>query len=277
LDGAARMKPTFCYWSVAEGSDAALLSRAIASARRAGVEEDIHVWSPEPVPEASQHHPCGALEREGGIFKFVFLQRAVQELKYDYYVWLEPDDWFVRHPGDLSRVMQGSPVHACLESNFAGAPHAARPLWGANAQVIAALMRAGGVRSQALFTVDAGMFIVRQTAVDRVYELAREFWIFCRDHGFRLGQEPLLSFVTHMLCGNPYAHTLERWPDLWAADRTGHFRDQVPDGRAWSWSDGFPPGARTVNPAIIRLPGCEPACREVNNERWLEYAHERKS
>src|SRR5262249_17062732 len=147
-----------------------------------------------------------------------FLRRAVQALDYDLYIWIDADSWFVRRPCDFSGVLRGAPIHASLETNFAKVEHAAVPLWGTRAEVMTELMRAGGVGSNALFTVDGGLFLVRRKAVDTVYELAREFWMFCRDRGHRLEHEPLLSFVTHLLCGNPYAHTLERTADVWACD-----------------------------------------------------------
>ena len=252
------MSRTFCYWSAVEGEDAAIMSSAIRSARRVGVTEDFHVWSPDPVPGAT-HHLCGPLERWGGIFKFVFLCRAVQDLDYEAYVWIDADSWFVRHPGDVLKVMQGAPMHASLETNFAEAKHAAAPLWGSRAEVMLELMRSGGVRSNALFTVDGGLFVVRRAAVDTVYELAREFWIFCRDRGQRLEHEPLLSFVMHLLCGNPYAHTLERTADLWACDRHGCFRDGPPIGQPWKFQDCFGYEPQMVNPAILHLPRSKPA------------------
>lgn len=150
-------------------------------------------------------------------------------------------------------------MHASLETNFAEAQYAAADLWGFRAEVMLELMRAGGVRSSALFTVDGGLFVVRRTAVDAVYELAREFWMFGRDRGHRLEHQPLLAFVMHLLCGNPYAHTLERTADLWACDRQGCFRDRAPTGHPWKLQDCFGHESRMVNPAILHLPRSKPA------------------
>jgi hypothetical protein len=32
-----------------------------------------------------------------------------------------------------------------------------------------------------------------------------------------------MAYAVHLLCGNPYAHTLRATAELWAADWTGHF------------------------------------------------------
>jgi len=113
------------------------------------------------------------------------------------------------------------------------------------------LMRFKGVRSKAIFNVNAGFWIVHHDVIDRFVELALEFWEFCRKAGFTFTEEPPLAYATHMFCGNPYAHTLRETADLWASDWTGNYADKLPDGREWLFTDYFTREQIPVNPAIV--------------------------
>ena len=66
-------------------------------------------------------------------------------------------------------------------------------------------------------------------------ELALNFWAFCQHQGQAFTEEAPLAYAVHMLCGNPYAHTLRATIEVWASDWTGHFAGRLPDGRAWEF------------------------------------------
>lgn len=242
---------SWCYWSVADAAEVPQIEATIRSARAAGVQEPFHVWSPVATAGAI-HHPCLELERSGGIYKLVFLQRAVAELDFDAYVWLDPSHWFVRPPGDVTRLLRGSPLHAPLEAALdQGPPRVATG--GLREEELADRMRLHGVRSKTIFAASGGFFVVRRPAVQRVYELAREFWKVCFAEGIRLSYEPTLAYAMQMLCGNPYAHQLERDLDLWRCDHEGHWREQTPDGKPWLGTDCLARRRSTANPALIQF------------------------
>lgn len=67
------------------------------------------------------------------------------------------------------------------------------------------------------------------------------------------------DYTMHMLCGNPYAHTLRRTAELWASDWTGCFRDRLPDGQSWCFEDYFTGEKLPVNPAIVHAMRSKPA------------------
>jgi hypothetical protein len=74
----------------------------------------------------------------------------------EWFVWLDADTWFVRHPGHPLRVLARAPVHASLESD-ACRPENQRPdWWGCPLAKYAALMRSMEVRNKAIFNVNAG-------------------------------------------------------------------------------------------------------------------------
>lgn len=240
----------YCYWSAVDGDYCQMMSAVVRSARAVGVTEDFHVWSDQPVA-GTVHHPIAKLHKAHYLFKFTFLRDAVRTLAYDYFVWLDADSWFVRQPGDLLRLMQSSPVHASLEAD-ACAPAATRAdWWGCPLTTYAQLMRESGVRSRSIFNVNAGFWIVQREAIDTFFSLCFEFWHFCRGRGYEFTEEAPLAYATHMLCGNAYAHTLESTADAWASDWTGCYRDRLPDGKAWIFSDYFTGREFQVNPAIV--------------------------
>jgi hypothetical protein len=240
----------YCYWSVADGDYSRMFAATIKSARKAGVFKDFHLWTDRPVPGAICHE-AGQFESWGCLFKLTFLRDAVRHLNYDYFVWLDTDTWFVRNPGDVLRVLEGSPMHIALESDVCLAANQRPAWWDCPNGTFAALMRAKGVRSNAIFNTNGGMFIVHRDAIETVFNLAFEFWEYCKTKGFTFNDEPLLAYAMQMLCGNPYAHTLRQTLDLWASDWTGCFKDTLPDGQGWWFVDYFTVEKVPVNPAIV--------------------------
>ena len=244
------MKPSFCYWSVVFGPHTPMMAAAIYSARKAGVREDFHIWSDHPLAGAG-FHPLGAFDRRHFLFKFAFLQKAVETLPYDYFVWLDGDTVFVRNPADLLGLMQGSPVHASLESDVCRPENRRPDWWGCPLPMFAALMRSQGVRSREIYNVNAGFWIVHRDVAETFRSLAMEFWQHCRNRGFTFTEEAPLAYATHLLCGDPHRHLLRTASSVWASDWTGHFLNRLPDGNPWNFEDYLTGEQFAVNPAIV--------------------------
>ena len=244
------MSATYCYWTVVDGDYAVMAESVIRSARNVGIFTDFHVWADRPVA-GGIFHEAGKFEKWGCLFKLTFLRDAVQKLKYDYFIWFDTDSYFVRHPGNVLRVLRGSPLHIGLESDVCFPNNRRLDWWDCPNLVFADLMRTRGVRSQSVFNVNGGFFIVHRDAIETVYELAYDFWHFCRDKGFIFNDEPLLAYAMQMLCGNPYIHTVRSTCDLWASDWTGQFKDRLPNGEPWWFVDYFTEERMPVNPAIV--------------------------
>ncbi len=240
----------YCYWSVVDGDYTRMMGTVIQSARAVGVFKDFHVWSDQPVAGAV-HHPVTQFDKAHYLFKLVFLRDAVSKLNYDYFVWLDADTYFVRNPGDVLRVMQGAPVHASLESDACLPENTRADWWQCPLPNYAGLMEARGVRSKAIFNVNAGFWIVHRDVIETFFNLCFDFWNFCKDNGYTFTEEAPLAYATHMLCGNPYEHTLRATSDVWASDWIGYFRDKLPTGQAWPFEDYFTGEQFLVDPAIV--------------------------
>lgn len=256
------MKPRFCYWSVVDGDYSWMMAAVIRSARAVGVYHDFHVWSDRQI-DGAINHPAGTFDKWGCLFKLVFLRDAVRHLDYEYFIWLDTDMWFVRHPGDPLRVLQGSPLHIALECDLTNPRNVRGDWWGCPNNRFAELMRQHGVRSRSIFNLNGGLFIVHREAVETVFKLAFNFWEFSKKQGFKFNDEPLLCYAMHMLCGNPYVHTTRVTADFWASDWTGVFRDRLPDGNPWWFSDYFTDERIPVNPAIVHAMRSKSALVEV--------------
>jgi hypothetical protein len=247
------VKARFCFWSIATGPYAAMAQSLVDSARRVGVFKDFHIWTDRAI-EGAICHRLASTRGEKKFIRLELLDARVRKLKYDYFVWLDADSYFVRHPGDILRVLRGAPVHASLESNIA----LEKPLipdWGpCSLRNLTMLMQFRGVRSREVFTVNGGFWIVHREVVQTFCGLTWDFWEFCRKVGYRFAVEPLLAYASQMLCGNPYVHTLRHTGDLWATDRDGQFAGKVPSAGAWKFVDCFSGESFRINPAIIHAP-----------------------
>jgi hypothetical protein len=108
------------------------------------------VTGPDHPIKGAIYHEAGRFEIAKHLFKFTYLRDAVKRLNYDYFVWLDSDNYFVRHPGDVLRVLAGAPVHATLESDLCRSGNQRSDWWGCPNAEFVNLMRAKGVRSNAI-------------------------------------------------------------------------------------------------------------------------------
>ena len=106
---------SFCYWTIGDGEYGRLADRLVQSARAVGVTDDFHVWSDRDIGNCVVHK-VGSFLKAHYLFKLRFLKDEVCKLDYDYFVFLDADNFFVRKPDDVLSVMQLSPIHVSLES-----------------------------------------------------------------------------------------------------------------------------------------------------------------
>ena len=86
------MPNSFCFWTIGDKKHGRMAATLVASARKAGVTADFHVWTDLPeIPEAIVH-PCGDFDKTLYMFKFHFLKNEVSKLNYDHYFFLDADN-----------------------------------------------------------------------------------------------------------------------------------------------------------------------------------------
>lgn len=247
------MRKRFCYWSVADGNYAEMMATTIASARQQGVTEDFHVWTNHKIPGAICH-PCGEFDHSFYLFKFKFLLQKVSRLDYDYFVFLDADNFFVRHPGPgtFDRLLRRNPWFVQLESDCTSKFVSRGDWWGCPIKWYPLLLRYHGVQAKRIYNCNAGFWIVRKRAIKHFYRKAMDFFTFAREelHLVDFTEEAPLAFVGHFV-DDPELNNFLATHRIWASDWTGEFAGRLPTGKAWEFEDYMTGQHKRVNPAIV--------------------------
>jgi hypothetical protein len=260
------VKADFCYWTVADADYALMAQSAVMSARRVGVTEDFHIWTDRRL-EGATCHESGCFDKSYYHFKLELLPEVVRALPYTYFVWFDADTYFVRHPGDVCRFLFGSPIHVSLESDLCQPNLTRSDWWGCSVDNFTSLMRNAGIRSRAIFEMNAGLFIIHRDVVDTLLDLTWSFRDLSRKEGYSFTEEPLLAYAMQMLCANPFRHTLWETASLWASDWTGCYYNCLPNGAAWTFVDYFTDAPFELNPAIVHAMRSKAALIE-DGKKW---------
>lgn len=242
----------FCYWSVASGDKhSKMMQTLIKSARAVGVTEDFHVWTDKPI-EGATVHESGFFDKHLYLFKFRFLKEQVQKLDYDYFVFIDADCFFVRNPGDVTRLCGDKGVFAQMENEVTGAKVKRGDWWSAPIpQLIKLMYDMGCEPGSKLYNTNAGFWIVKKDCVDEFYEMAMAYWTEGQKRGYvHFTEEPPLAFCGHVL-GDPENMTLAKTSDVWVSDWTGQYAGRLPDGKPWQFEDYLNGEKIIVNPAIV--------------------------
>lgn len=243
------MSKELCFWSIGDGKHAYMLQTLVNSFRAVGMQEDFHVFSDRMIDGATTHL-VGSFDKTCYWFKFSFLQQAVKNLDYDYSVFLDADNFFVRKPPQLLDLMQHSPIHAFLESDCT-LPSQRKEWHRCPLPVYVDLMRECGITTEAVYNVNGGLFIVKRSAIDLVCDLATDFWRHSFMRGYVFTDEPPLAYAVQMLCEDPANHLLRDHTDVWCSDWLGCFEGRLPDGKEWIFKDYMKNDIYAVNPAIV--------------------------
>lgn len=223
----------------------------VESSRSVGYREEFYVWADTERIANSNMLPCGRFDKRHYLFKWRFLKELRSRVGHvKYYVFLDADSYFVRNPGDILEQLKGAPVHVCMESECSSPSNIRPDWWGCPLPKYVELMRNMGVVGP-VYNTNAGFWIVHRDAVDRVVELAFEYWEAGRDAGYTFTEEAPLAYVGHMLMGDPSRHTLRSNPDCWASDWTGEFAGRLPEDRTWRFTDYMSGETFPVRPAIV--------------------------
>lgn len=243
----------FCYWSVADGRHAKMMETCIKSARDVGVTEDFHIWTDTEI-EGAITHPCGDYNKHKYLFKFKFLFNQVQKLDYDYFIWIDADNCFTRHPGEgtFDNLLRDSKIFVQLENECTSSKVKRGDWWSMPIKFWNQTLRYKGVDSKKIWNTNAGMWIVRKDAIVEFYEKAMEFWNYCyHELGIEFTEEAPLAYVGHIMQNDIEQSTLENTCQVWACDWNGNYKNKLPDGKEWEFEDYMTGEKRLVNPSIV--------------------------
>lgn len=253
-------KGNFCYFScdtTPRGSD--ILTTMVASARASGVLEDFHVFCGKPVDGAIHHKP-GPIDIKHHIFKWKLLRDHLAKLDYDYFVWLDSDTIFTRHPGDLKNLLRDNAMWCQLESESTSPNVKQGDWWGATIPQYNQMLTDHGITGEKRYNTNGGMWIVRKEAIETFVREALKFHSMCLAKGLSTtSDEPPLAWLGQLeeMSGygpwvkDKHLNTNPATCETWSCDWMGRFSGRIPDGSAWECEDWLTGEKRPCNPAIV--------------------------
>lgn len=245
------MAKKFCYWTVASGKHGEMARGLVKSARSVGVSADFHIFTDLQNIEGAIVHPCGVFSVDKYMFKFHFLKNEITKLDYDYFVFLDADNYFVRDPGDLSELLGDDKVFIQMENDCSPYRSKRQDWWSCPINEYGPFLRENGAIQDTYYNTNAGFWIIRKDAIDEVYKLGITFFNNAHKKGYSgFTEEPSLAYIGHML-QDPSIRTFENTNWLWATDWTGQYKDKLPDGNEWLFEDYMSGDKISVNPCIV--------------------------
>lgn len=250
-----------------------MIETMIKSARAVGVTENFFLFGPMPV-EGAIHKPFAG-DWKMHMAKIDFLLDLVEE-PYDYFVWLDTDNYFVRHPGDFSDLLRDEPCWVSMESDLTSPDAKFKEWYGLFLKPEQTKPQPNDILSPTapelwqMFgakicrNTNGGMFIVRREAIR---EFHGKCWgVFNKLHALGFGtvpDEPPLAIVGASLVSHPELNTPEHHSHLWACDwhhahdhvkRNHYTKTHLPDGTPWLYKDWLTQTDQgQINPAIVHL------------------------
>lgn len=242
----------FFYWTIADGEHSKMAQVLVDSARKSGVTEDFHIWSDRKI-EGAINHECGDFDHAHYMFKIKFLKEEVSKIKgYDYCVFLDADNYFVRNPGNLDKYIANNDIFVQLESELTSELLVRKDWWGLEIKYFDLLFSKFVGSRERYWNCNAGLFMVRMSEIKVISEMIETVFNYCnkklklRD----FTEEPPLAIAGHLV-SFPERNTLRCTSNLWASDWTGIFANQLPFGEGWKFVDYMTDEKIPVNPAIV--------------------------
>jgi hypothetical protein len=241
----------YCYWTVADGDHGKMAATMVDSARKVGVTEDFHIWTDLEAIDGAVVHPCGQFDKTLYMFKFHFLKEQVSRLNYDYYVFLDADNYFVKNPGNLSLLMTGHKIFAQMENEITSSNAKRKDWWGCPISEYKPLFEETGLVLDRIYNTNAGFWIVDKNYVNEFYNIAVNFFVYAKDKGYKnFTEEVSLAFAGHCM-QHLEERTLEKTSWLWASDWKGYWANKLPQYENWIFEDYMTGEQKTVKPCIV--------------------------
>lgn len=208
------MKGSYCYWSVSDGPYGILMERCVRSARAAGVFKEFHVLTDRPL-EGCECYEAYECDKIGGLFKLHYLKVGMSKLSFDWFIWVDADTLFLHNPIDILAPLERAPIHVPLEVNWS-VLNEDREWRGLSCFKLRELYRQSGVNND-VYASRSAFWIIQHDAIDAVYELAFQFVNYAREMGVIVEVDVALGYAMQMLCGNPDAHVISKYPEIWGS------------------------------------------------------------
>ena len=273
-----------CYWSIGFGNDNqhAMLRSLVKSARSVGVKEDFHIWTDDGVKvSGSEPHVFNRSYNPppGNMFKLEVL-KTLKDYDYDYYVFLDVDNYFIRKPSDESihtmlRLAEPFhiPVEAKINEEAFSSEQTSQFRWrGITLQDLINIWAKRGMEGKSIYNLNGGFFVIKRDEWKSVYDACWEgFDIVKNAKGLeRISDEIAFAYAMTKLT-NPDGHQIKHKHvnDTWAVDR-GNFQNKLPDGKPFLFWTNWNGNKFMVDPAIVRAMKSKPQLIEYGKATTIE-------
>lgn len=255
-------KSNFAYFTgTNRTADVGMAATMLASARAAGVQEDFHLFAPTAASGFIHHAIWPTTPWRDHMAKLDLL-RKLADTEYDYLVWLDSDNYFIRHPGDLIPLIRTNKCWVSMESDLSSPLVRRENWWGMLFPEVVELMREQSGRHQ-VFNTNGGMWICRRQHIAEFADKCESVYA-ALSPGRAFSDEPPLAAACMSLTPDYQRNTIENTAATWAIDWGGRiFKNRIPDGNSWLYEDWLTGEQRSVNPAIVHAMGSKQAMRDV--------------
>lgn len=248
----AEVKSNFCYYTATNMvSNIPMIEAMIWSARQAGVQEDIHVWSHGSVHDAI-NHPWPASRPWDHMQKLEIMRDHLAVMPYEYSAWLDSDTWFIRHPGDLTPLIRDNQFFVQGESEITSPNVHLSEWWGCPIARLIHEFRSRGIAHDKLWSTNGGLFIFRnkgcEPLIDKAFEIQRYFVQYIHQ---TTTDETALAFLGHLYVEDPMLNRKELTGAIHGCDWRGNYVDVRPNGTKHQWQDWLTADKWTHDPPLV--------------------------
>jgi hypothetical protein len=232
-----------------------MIESMIASARRCGVKEDFHAFTPMPIEGAIWHQIAFDHPWKSYMAKIDFTLEML-DVDAEQVVWLDTDHWFVRDPGDLSNLIRDEPIWASVESDLLSPDAKFSNWWGLPLKTIPGAKELwSGFGAKVVANTNAGMFIVRRQFIREFHSRVWSVFNKLQAMGFHsITEEPPLAIVAASVIQDSSQNRFKNHSTTWASDYFGAWSKTLPSGEAWEmWDWLTQKSVGQINPAIVHM------------------------
>lgn len=247
------MSKKVCYWSISWGNYDYMCQSLVNSAQKVGIQEDFITFTEKPINNCINHRLDTSIQLDQlQFFKFEYLKKQIYQLDYEYFIFIDSDHLFLRHPFlDIEDIMKSSPWHSFLESPLNSNKTQRNDWWGVPNNIMCSAMRQNGIETSEMRNTNGGFWICHKDFIFRASELAYEFHNFLKKLGHTVPEEVSIGYLSHLMSPNIADRFVEKFTNYWASDWTGIFKDILPTDTEWNSTSYMTYETIPVRPAII--------------------------
>jgi hypothetical protein len=243
----------FCYWTISWGDYDYMAQSLIDSARKVGVQENFYAFTQKPINNCINFRLNPDIENDQlQFFKFQYLQKEMSKFKYEYFIFIDSDHFFVRKPEiTINEIMMGDPWHSFLESPVNSPKTQRADWWGIPNNVFETIMRRNGVTSSEIRNTNGGFWICHKDFINTAVDLAYNFHNNIKQYGFTVPEEVSIAYLSHLMSPKIENRFVERFAKYWSTDWISNFANRLPINEHWVNKSYMTYEELNVNPSIV--------------------------